>query len=281
MEKACLILDDMYFDFYNTLRSSLLVFDKIITTPSIQHRLTTQVWIVGKDRKPQVPNDHPYLSKKFSELISQNLIVSLDTIQISKNWLSKLNINIPQDNRRLFEDYENDPRLTRLLLSERFDISVINNSLEPIQNSNWRKSYLLGVTMNKLPKLQYDFDLNRLLDFKNDPDTKLKLFALRNWINDISKSECSKSELSDKFEYLWYQYMNHIDNYKLKYSLDGGEFLTTISEEILNNLGQLKLGSTIKTLLNFRKRQTLLHQEELETPGKEIAYIFKANQTFK
>lgn len=278
MEKACLVLDNLYFDFYDTIRSSLLVFDKIITTPNIQFMLTTRVWEIGKDRKPQIPKDHPYLSHKFSELINQKLIVSLDTVPISQSWLNKLNIKPSQNDERLFDQYQNDPRFTRLLLSEKFDISVINNSLKPMENSNWRKSYLLGIAMNKLPVLQYDFNLDRLIDFKNDPDTKLKFFALRNWINDISKNEYSKHELSDKFEYLWYQYLNHIENYKLKYSLEGGEFLMTISEELLNNLSSLRFGSAIKTLLNFRKRKTLLHQEELEAPGKEIAYIFKARQ---
>jgi len=114
-------------------------------------------------------------------------------------------------------------RFYAALLNETSDnhfIPVIRKSFENYDNDSIeiKKASTLSVVLNKFPILQANNPIERFIEFKKDPDTKLKLGRLNDWIIDISRKNYSIKELSEKIDYLIMEYTKQLEIYKLKHN---------------------------------------------------------------
>jgi len=172
-------------------------------------------------------------------------------------------------------------RIARIALARKYDVSTPTSSFLEQPTVPTRKENVASLVLKKLPILNLGIAPERLIDFKKDPDSKLKLAALRNWMNKVSYTQFTQNEIEDEFEYLLMQYQDHMDRAKLKYTLGSAEFWITAVPEIMNDLAHLKLGSTAKALFGFAKKELMLMEEERKAPGKELAFVYKAQQQFR
>lgn len=90
-----------------------------------------------------------------------------------------------------------------------------------------------------------------------------------NWVNDMTHSNLSVNEISEKLVYLSLQYKRGIERHKLKLKISAFEILaaTGVGNPASN------IVKMVSTILN-------LCEEEGKLPGREIAYIYHANPTF-
>lgn len=169
--------------------------------------------------------------------------------------------------------------------------SIINNSKSsdhfiPIIREKYKKSMIgekleisdaVSVVINKFPIINEDISIENIIEFKSDPDTKLKLGRLRNWITEVSNTKMSVKEMEEKIEYLLLEYSNHMNIHKIEYRIGKFETLLTASLSFLENIATLKLSEASKVIFDLNRTELRLLKAENEAPGKEVAFINKLN----
>lgn len=153
------------------------------------------------------------------------------------------------------------------IIREKYRPSIIFKNFEP--------SDTISIVMKKFPVLDNEIPFELFLEFKQNPDTKLKLSRLKNWISEIGSTNISAKEIEQKLEFLMMEYTNHLDFHKLKYSNGVIETIITTSLSIIENVLQLKLSDASKVIFDLSKKQIDLLESERNAVGKEVAYIHK------
>lgn len=156
----------------------------------------------------------------------------------------------------------------------------IVNEYPQIEHQNTTQSQIINVVINQFPQIDLSASWEQIVEFKNDPDSIAKFLELRNWINEVSKSNMDLSEIEEKLEYLLNKYERHMELHSMKFQRSKLELVVTSSLEILENLARLKLSKIAKTLFSFRESEIALLEAELQAPGNELAYIGKIKSQF-
>jgi hypothetical protein len=157
----------------------------------------------------------------------------------------------------------------------RTDNRLVNKNFSELQRD------YLAVIYKFIPTLPQDTPWEKILEFKNDPDSKLKFIALKDWLNDISKSNISEIELTEKIEHNLNEYRKHMNFHKIKHTTGTLELFLSTTADILESLVKLKFSNIIKTLFDINKQQLALIEAEINAPHKEVAYFDKLAVEFK
>ena len=161
-------------------------------------------------------------------------------------------------------------------------VSILNNELNPYEIMNVPDSpqtSILKIAINKLPVIDGAPDLSKIRNFKDDPDTKLKLSRLRNWVIEISKKEYSVKEIEQKMDYLLAEYTNQFKVHEIKHRTSVAESIIMPILEVAENLAKLQFSKIGKMLFDIQKTNMALLEDEVKFPGSEIAFIHKARAT--
>jgi hypothetical protein len=170
--------------------------------------------------------------------------------------------------------------------------SIINNSKSsdhyiPIIREKYKKTLItekldisdaVSVVIHKFPIINENISLENIIEFKSDPDTKLKLGRLRNWITEISRSKISTKEMEEKIEYLLLEYSNHMNLHKIEYNIGKFETLVTASLSFFENIAKLNLSKASKVIFDLNRTELRMLKAENEAPGKEVAFINKLKE---
>jgi hypothetical protein len=144
--------------------------------------------------------------------------------------------------------------------------------------SGTKKNQVISFVVKKMPLPNRETPWEQILEFRTDIDSRTKYLELINWINNVSLSNKSVTEIEDEFEYLYDQYIRHYKLHKMKSDLTAIEIFVSVGLDMISTVHSVNM---IKELFNFRKSRVSLLEDELKLPGKEIAYIYKANEMFK
>jgi hypothetical protein len=155
------------------------------------------------------------------------------------------------------------------------------NALTASSNSISRKSEVLDVILSGVPIPSEDTSWEQIIDFRSDPDSRGKFLALQTWITDMVHGDLTSSELSEKLEYLLHEYGQHMKLHQMKANAGVFQTITTFGAELAENLMKLKLRNTADLLFSAKTRKIALLEAELNAPGREIAYIFRARERFQ
>jgi hypothetical protein len=170
--------------------------------------------------------------------------------------------------------------------------SIINNykstdNYIPIIREKYKKNLItekldisnaISVVLKRFPTINLDISIEKILEFKSDPDSKIKLSRLRNWVTEISKSEMSIKEMEEKLDYLLLEYSNHMNLHRIEFEFGKIETLVTTSLSFIENLAKLKLSEASKVIFDLTRTEIRLLKEENIAPGKEVAFINKLNK---
>lgn len=143
-----------------------------------------------------------------------------------------------------------------------------------------KKSDVIQIVFNTLPTPDDSVPWEKLLEFRNDPDTIGKFLGLRNWMNDIIRANLTPIEVEQKLEWMIYDYRNHIKLHKMKVGTSTLETILIAGAEFLEDLVRLKWGNLAKGLFSLKHNKIALLEEEMRAPGREIAYIVKAQEAY-
>jgi hypothetical protein len=165
-------------------------------------------------------------------------------------------------------------------LNEDFDAYPIIENFSPIDELETKKHLIFKTVLNKFPIPDESTSWEQIFEFKEDSESNTSLLGLRNWVNDISKSNLNVKESEEKLEYLLQKYEKSIKLHKLKVSNSSLETVVVGGAELIENIAKLKLSKIAKKLFKAKKEQIELMEIELKSEGSELSYIIKTNKEF-
>jgi hypothetical protein len=150
--------------------------------------------------------------------------------------------------------------------------SIYSNSTELM---NEKTSTVLNVVMKKFPDISKNVEIEKFIEFKQDPETKLKLSRLRNWVLEISQKQYNHKEIEQKIDYLLSEYSNQLELHKIKYEMNTLQTLVVTSLEVLENALQLKFSKAAKVMFDLKKQDITLMESEQKFTGNALALVHK------
>lgn len=150
-----------------------------------------------------------------------------------------------------------------------------------LQIPNSRKSNVMQIVIRNLPLPDSVTSWEKVIDYRNDPDSKKNLLALRKWIRKISAEDLALSEVEEEFEWLLNEFQEHMNYHKMKANTETLEVLVKAPLEIIEDLVKLKLSKIPEPFFALKKKQLMLMEAEISAPGKELAYIIKSREAFQ
>jgi hypothetical protein len=141
------------------------------------------------------------------------------------------------------------------------------------------KTEVLKFVLSEVPEPSDSTSWEQILDFRSDPDSLRKYYALINWTNEVASNKMTRHELEEKYLALYHEYSEQFRIHKMKSNLTTLELIVTSGIDFITN--GLGVGNISTTLFSIFKKNMNLLESELKFSGKEIAYIYKTRQVFK
>ena len=173
----------------------------------------------------------------------------------------------------------NFPRLISLKINFEGLESYPLFTKDPLYENIGKKETVLKFILNQLPEPDDSVSLDQLLEFRKDPNTLRKYYALVKWVNEVAKKDFNLHEIQDEYNYLYHEYVEHFKIRNIKSKQGMLEIFVTASIDVLS--GQLSVGGVSTSLFSLWKHNLNLLEAESNFTGKEIAYIHKTEEKFK
>lgn len=154
-----------------------------------------------------------------------------------------------------------------------FPICRSSEPINPLIGEGDKTSSTIKTVLKKFPVITNTIEIEKLIEFKQDADTKIKLGRLRNWVLEISKTDYSEKEIHQKLEYLLSEYSNQLELHRLKHNLGSIEIFLVTTAEIIENIARFKFSKAAKALFDINRKDIMLLEEEEKFVGKELALI--------
>lgn len=165
--------------------------------------------------------------------------------------------------------------LNKLNLEDEY-IPIIKKLYE--SDNEVKKENVLQILFKKMPVIDDNVEIEKLLEIKHDTDFKIRYYALRDFITQISKSSLSLKEIEDKIDYLLLQYTDSLKMHKLKYTYSMTEIICISTTKFLEDILKFKFSDAIKLLFEIKKKELAVIDAEKLLPGRELSYLHLINQ---
>jgi hypothetical protein len=280
--------------FYKTLEESLDLFNKLDSTISNKAKsiISELEWLrqtgiifelsmeeefqsqFMKDFEKQVPTqkfeDVKHLLKKIIEIQTSDLINTKD--ETRKTNLIK-------------EQHFAIQRLMSIVMEVTKGVTTVTTypyTEYTRELPNSQKSNIAQIVISKLPLPNNETPWEQIVDYRNDPKNQQSLKNLRRWIRKTSSEVLSSTtEIEEEFEWLINEFQNHMNFHKMKANTETVEVMVKAPFEVIENLVKLKFSKIPDLLFAIKKRQINLMEAELNAPGREMAYVIKAKNSFQ
>lgn len=182
--------------------------------------------------------------------------------------------------------YEASARHCALILNNQLEkpdfisVPLVNKLKLPTDNNVATQCDILKVIIENIPVPDELTPWESIFEFKSNQDNIGKFAGLKSWINKITKSNLSVSEVKDELESLLYQYRKSLEIHNIKYKSGVLQSLVVGIGELIENAVWLKFSKLAKGLFSAQQEKADLLSIELSAPGKELAYIYEASKKF-
>jgi hypothetical protein len=220
-----------------------------------------------------------HLKKQFMQLMPRGTADKQDEYVPTEEELQQVRM---QALHNFFLTHDIMVRLDAIALRNQFNSdfypAVRTNGSYTVQTE--KKSEVIQFLLDDIPTPDINTPWEQIVDFRSDDDVKNKYLALINWVNKISNSSSSLSDIKEEYEYLYNDYMKHFKLHKLKYNNTVLELIVTAGAGLLLALQSGEFITSFKNLLQMNLSHIKLMEEEGKLPGKEVAYIYHVKRKF-
>lgn len=141
---------------------------------------------------------------------------------------------------------------------------------------------VLDIVLDRIPQPSSDTPWEALLDWRNDPEAKLKFRRLKNWMNSIStRKDLNLKHLKDEVEYLIDEYCQYMRIQDAKFSSGFLRSIVVGGAEIVESVAKLNVKNLFEMPFKIGDAGIALREAELKAPGRDLAYIVHAQDQFK
>ena len=269
------------------LKRELLLFDKIAidrvekffqVRRHQNHDLIREIrWLYEQELVISGPN-------LFDSSIREDASLQFELQPIKKleSETAKGQLKTPEEIGRMLFLLELHTRLSSIVLNrqagmEAYPLLLVSLSDDPRPTE---KQDILEIVLNQLPIPSEKTPWEHILEFREDPDSKSRFLALRNWASELSHSDLTVLEIEQKLEYLLDQYERHLKLHKMKINKGVLETVVVSVAETAEDLIKFKWGKLAQSLFALKHRKVNLLEGELTAPGSELAYVIKTKESF-
>jgi hypothetical protein len=167
-----------------------------------------------------------------------------------------------------------------LLAQPGVDTIPIVGDLLTVPQADSRLAAGMQVIVSKLPQPDDSTPWDDLLEFKNDPDTRLKYTELRRWLRATASEGPTLVELQDEIEWLCAQFEDHMKRARLSVTRGPVEWIVRTPLEILEELLKGKYADLARRAFSVKYQEIALREAERSAPGRELAFVMKARDRF-
>ncbi len=143
-----------------------------------------------------------------------------------------------------------------------------------------KKTDIMQFILKQLPVPADDVSWDDFIRFKESSQVQASYYRLMDWINQISKQGLTPSEFEDRYKALYSEYSNQFKIHKIKHTLSPVEILFTGAVDFFASAVSLRFTSFASTFFKMFKQNIELAESEQKLNGRELAYIYKANEAF-
>ncbi len=211
-------------------------------------------------------------------LLEKGLLFGVKDISEDVSWHKRLLINSIDWNASRIE--------TALKLNMGHDVSlqIIKSSDQSIQATEVPNTFdrygVANLVFKSLPVPSDNLPLNEVISFKEDKDVKADLARFRGWVTKMTKEHSNLADVEDEFLDAYHSYKKSIQRLDKKFSTTGWGIVMNVATEVIDNLSQLKFGTAIKSLFDFKSAH-LEYDEKLDSlKGNELAFIRRLENSF-
>jgi hypothetical protein len=166
-----------------------------------------------------------------------------------------------------------NPTTTCVPIVGQYDLWPPRRSAEPA-----RVATVLDVVIRSFPVPESGTPLERVLDFRSDPDTQAKLLSLRRWIHRVAGTTATPQAIAVELADAVQTYEAHMSVKRLKHRKGIVRTVVGTALDVAENLVRLKPKSAFDAIFDISDRKLELKEAELTAPGRELALIAKARQ---
>ena len=153
------------------------------------------------------------------------------------------------------------------------------------QTTDWlriapSKEEVLRVLIKEMPTPSETTSFDDIISFRDDPDTKRRMFAFRIWVRSLvrEKEQVTPKQAVEQFEEAKFAYEEHMRIHRMKFDQGIVESLVTTAADVCENLVKLRWGKLAKLPFSLRHKKMDLLEAEANAPGHEISYVVRARE---
>ncbi len=136
------------------------------------------------------------------------------------------------------------------------------------------------IILNKLPLPADEVSISRVMDFKEEPETRRLFLGMKRWLRKALDSGTSFQNLNEEIEYLTLEYKHFMKLHDIKTTTGTLEALVVSTAETIENLAKLKISKVAKSFFAIHHKRVALAEAEMTAPGREVSYLIHANNQF-
>ena len=164
-------------------------------------------------------------------------------------------------------------RNAAVLLEAGADSAVVVGSLFEDRAARAGSHPVWQVVIRQMPSLDVRAPWEDVLGFRREERTQHLIRSLRRWVRKIASEEWSESDLHDEVAEILFEYETHMKASRIGSASSVLRFLITGSAELAENLVKLRIGKVGSLIAATVNRNVNLLNDELKTPGHELALI--------
>jgi hypothetical protein len=171
-------------------------------------------------------------------------------------------------------------RLTRSVGVQAVSLVPPRTEVDPLVGADKRRGHVLRVVLNQMPEPSDQTSLEEILQFRQDPESNKRMLDFRRWIHNLVTRGFGELEITEELEWLTQRYEEHMRLHGLRVNTGIVELTITTAAEIAEDLLKIRWGKLSKMLFSATRRKIDLLEAEMNAPGREIAYVVRAQKTF-
>jgi hypothetical protein len=139
---------------------------------------------------------------------------------------------------------------------------------------------VMQIVIKEMPQPDDSTPWEDIVEFRRDPESSRKLLGLNRWIHQFTSSKSSIREIQEELVWLLQEYEDHMRLHRMKLTKGSFETVLTTTGKVIEDLTRLRFGELAKLPFVLADRKIALLEAERGAPGRDVAYIWKARDTF-
>lgn len=130
-----------------------------------------------------------------------------------------------------------------------------------------RENNVAHIILDKLPLPADEVSISRVMDFKEEPETRRLFLGMKRWLRKVLDSGTGIQDLNEEIEYLTLEYKQFMKLHDMKTTTGTLETLVVSTAETLENLAKLKISKVAKSFFAIHHKRVALAEAEMTAPG--------------